>query len=112
MQLGRRPPVQELHLELDIRSLLGLVWLDPESGVQPDRLHMRQVQIRPEHRRRGGDLEHELDASARGNHVAEREARGHESHDFLVLLARVAVHETDRVAAALPAATNKLSTWP
>jgi hypothetical protein len=43
-------------------------------------------------------FECELDAPARRDHVAEREARCHEPCDFLVLLTHVTMHEADRIA--------------
>jgi hypothetical protein len=51
-------------------------------------------------RLRTESFEDELDASASGNHVAERETRRHEPNDLLILLARITMHETYRIAAA------------
>ena len=45
-------------------------------------------------------FEHELDTPSSGDDIAKRKTRSHQPHDFLVLLSHVAMHETDRIAAA------------
>ena len=92
----------------------------PEKGSCPDK-HAHEVlpainpvneAIEPETKRPltgGADescrirpelLERDLDVPAGGDHVTKGEARSDEPHDFLVLLARVAVHETNWIVVA------------